>query len=162
MSLVRFGKDRLQLTVTSARAHCGTCVPCGTGFGKLLANYAVNASASKPLWKPETHVPGAEIFVQLVAHSGQLLADDKDGYKKRHDKAYSIQNADWQAPHALTREYTTVLHLHMLSPPAMVGPEYESPDRSGSMVNAAGDEMAWPWAYTEKEDSHPPPHVDSK
>jgi len=33
--------------VTSARAHCGTCVPCGTGFGK---------------------VPGAATVEQLVAH----------------------------------------------------------------------------------------------
>jgi len=92
--------------VGSARAHCGTYAPCGTGFGK---------------------VPGAETVVQLVAHVGQ-----------------SIQNPFWHAPHALMREYTTVLHLHMSPPPSRLGPTYSCPARRGPTVNV------------------PPAHVDSK
>jgi len=83
--------------VTSMRAHCGTYVPCGTGFGK---------------------VPGPETVVQLIAHIIQ-----------------STHNPFWHAPHALMREYTTVLHLHMSPPPSRVGPTYSCPGRRGLRVN---------------------------
>ena len=57
-------------------------------------------------------------------------------------KLYSIHVAAWHAPHALTREYTTVLHLHksVLSEP--FGPKYSCPDKRGRTVNAAGGETA--------------------
>jgi len=94
--------------VTSARAHCGTYVPCGTGFGKA---------------------PGTETVVQLVAHVIQ-----------------SIHSPAWHAAHALMREYTTVLHLHMSPPLLRLGPAYSFPGRvqRGSTVNV------------------PPKHVDCK
>ena len=61
---------------------------------------------------------------------------------KRRDESYVIQSAPWHASHALTRQYTMVLHLHMLSSSGPLGPTYVSPGSRGSMVNAARDEAA--------------------
>lgn len=65
-----------------------------------------------------------------------------EGERKGHDGLYSIHVAPWHAPHALTRAYTTVLHLHTSVLSESFGPRYSCPDKRGVTVNAAGNETA--------------------
>jgi len=61
---------------------------------------------------------GGRVFVQLYEYSDHV-----------------IQFELWQASHALMREYATVLHLHKLESSTPLGPVYEYPGMSESMVN---------------------------
>ena len=49
---------------------------------------------------------------------------------------YALNKPDWHLPHADTREYVTVLHLHKSSPSTTSGLEYSYPEERGSKVNA--------------------------
>ena len=49
---------------------------------------------------------------------------------------YVYHLAPWHAPHALRREYTTVLHLHGLELLTLFAPVYTDPGGSGLTVNA--------------------------
>ena len=64
-----------QRTVTSIRAHWGTRIPEGTGFGNLRANYNVNRDRFSATVSQGTHDPGGKVLVQLVTHSDQLLKE---------------------------------------------------------------------------------------
>jgi hypothetical protein len=75
---------------------------------------------------------------QLVVYTDQL---------KRHKPSrrgdgcgtYGSHVAPWHAPHALKREYTTVLHLHKLSS-LTIGPVYDSPGVRAGTENAVRGE----------------------
>ena len=64
-----------------------------------------------------------------------------EGLTKEVENPYVIQSSPWHAPHALRREYATVLHAHNILPALADGSEYSYPGGSAGMVNAARDHM---------------------
>lgn len=77
------------------------------------------------------NVEGVSVFVQLNAYSDQV-----------------IHVAPWHASQALMRLYVTVLHLHKFASSTPLGPVYENPGCSASMVNAPPLHVAIIYAAT--------------
>jgi hypothetical protein len=71
--------------------------------------------------------------------------------EKTIDETYVIQFELWQASHALMREYATVLHLHKLESSTPLGPVYEYPGMSESMVNATQEQRKIETSQTAKD-----------